>query len=1239
MSQKLLFYYNSYLSILLTIFNFKLEYCQINDDFKNEIFEEGNYSLLDITDYHNIKLIVTTSKNIYTGLPPLKRSTTDAKLINTTSIMTINKNYLLAACLEDSLLTKININTGISSNLVNYADINIDPSLKIPITICSLSSIDNTVFIGYSRIEYYETMTNKTNIVIKLTIKDKDSNNGPNLDTNAEKKVFIFPKSTIISGSQREISCEPLKIKDTNKYRLVCLYEDLVYASDYDRYRYYVYSTEINETFNGFEKQIEDYKIYRSDFTTGFRIYKIDDFICRTVLRKRVSDIKLYINIETNKIEYNFKSYGNDGNINKYMSDNDLFEHSNGLVFAFEKNNTNYYTLKIVRDSSSNYFILYDYKENIISKILCYYEKTTNYIIILYQCPTYIKYYSFFDIPEIYGITSSKTKTIKMKSYENIEYDVKELLNIANFGNLNVEIITRNNSGTIETKKFGIDFNENYINNNIFTPEKSFNTWYKYNLSLIDNKENYYTRIYHLNDVNIIVSTCYSFTCTSCWNNYDECDDCTKGYYAFLIDDKTKCYPKDKLLKGYIYSEDDHIFKKCYHSCDFCSSSSENNLLHNCYSCAEGYLLSYADSGNCYKLNNLQINEDKNNDNENFISASCSKNKINDTGECIENCPTSSNFYNYEYDTTTKEYIQKENLVPPKYLFNKKCYKFCPLNSIQDDDQNICKCQFAFHTDNNEKVCYSDLNCISEYTYQNPDTKECYLSLNDCIFKGNNYFFNKYCYKDNCPNDKVKLSSKNTTIQNYYINNLLLDNNLGNSLCICDTSNKRVWINITSNNEQYFQECLDECPDGYQPEPITSQCLSKIEIPTTTTKKQFEIIYPEEYYKDPDNCQFVYDMKCLPNCPNNTCITQEDPLLLICVPIKENVKVYNYICFENLDKYTDHIKALSDNNTIISKDSGITIHAYSTNNEGNNINIKDDDVNYSLLYLRECENRLREYYKIPDSLEIFILGIDSPNKDKRSVTPVYNYEVYLENGTQLDYSKACLGTKVSISSPISNTDLIKFNEALYFSGQGYDIYNNNNRFYNDYCAPAFIDGNDITLEDRKNDFSISDISLCNRSCDYMTVDFVKKRFNCECDPVYNFSNIYNNIKENDEDLSYFDYYFSFINYNIILCYKLLKDIKNYYFNGGFYIGIGSFILSLCGMIIFLKWGIEDLNKHILKNIPNKLKLMKRINEKNRKIKKKLSKISDNPPIKSNKKNNNVIESKIKNINIHKKKRN
>ena len=201
---------------------------------------------------------------------------------------------------------------------------------------------------------------------------------------------------------------------------------------------------------------------------------------------------------------------------------------------------------------------------------------------------------------------------------------------------------------------------------------------------------------------------------------------------------------------------------------------------------------------------------------------------------------------------------------------------------------------------------------------------------------------------------------------------------------------------------------------------------------------------------------------------------------------------------------TRNIKSLADRGEIISSDSGVIIHGYSTKpNEGNG---EDKNTNYSLVYLGEdCEYQIKSHYNLTNDTELFILGIDSPNKDAKSPINVYNYGVYLKDGTYLDHNEICKESKIIISSPITAPDLIKFEDALYFSDMGYDIYDENNKFYNDQCSSASINGNDIILSDRKKDFFPSDVSLCNDSCTYNQIDYNSKRFSCECDLSYNFS--------------------------------------------------------------------------------------------------------------------------------------
>ena len=85
-----------------------------------------------------------------------------------------------------------------------------------------------------------------------------------------------------------------------------------------------------------------------------------------------------------------------------------------------------------------------------------------------------------------------------------------------------------------------------------------------------------------------------------------------------------------------------------------------------------------------------------NTDDEEFIISTCDVYKIESTGECVEECPTLSPYYNFDYNSEEINYIKSTAFIPPKYLFSKICYESCPSNTIPDDINNKCKCQFAF---------------------------------------------------------------------------------------------------------------------------------------------------------------------------------------------------------------------------------------------------------------------------------------------------------------------------------------------------------------------------------------------------------------------------------------------------------------------------------------------------------------------------------------------------------------
>ena len=324
---------NKFLFFLLFL-NIGLVLTQINDNFTSGILEEGNYDLLDITDYHNMNLIVSTSKKIYTGIPPALKVETNANLISVSSLITINQNYLLAACLQDSFLGKINLLTGDFQSLVSYSDVDSSRTLEIPQAICSLSNIEDIIFIGYSEIKQESDGKKSYNTIYKITIKNKNFiDDGPSLDDTFEiERKDIEAAIDVVSSSLRQISCEPLNIVDNpNDYNLICLYEEIstfiidssktIISSD-------VFGFTINPAFDDFEVSIKEFTVDSGDRALGFRIYRENSTYAKCVTG--ISMKEIYLDASAQILETSFSS-----SLYNLNADVDLLSYNNQSKFIF----------------------------------------------------------------------------------------------------------------------------------------------------------------------------------------------------------------------------------------------------------------------------------------------------------------------------------------------------------------------------------------------------------------------------------------------------------------------------------------------------------------------------------------------------------------------------------------------------------------------------------------------------------------------------------------------------------------------------------------------------------------------------------------------------------------------------------------------------------------------------------------------------------------------------------------
>ncbi len=185
-------------------------------------------------------------------------------------------------------------------------------------------------------------------------------------------------------------------------------------------------------------------------------------------------------------------------------------------------------------------------------------------------------------------------------------------------------------------------------------------------------------------------------------------------------------------------------------------------------------------------------------------------------------------------------------------------------------------------------------------------------------------------------------------------------------------------------------------------------------------------------------------------------------------------------------------------------------------------------------------------FNLDENEKLYVFIYDTPNNNSRSIINDYNYIFILEKGTILNFTEINKDFYVNISSPIRNLSLANFDLLEKFSQNGYDIYNKNSNFYNDICSPASINGNDITLKDRKEDISFQE----------------------------------------SKD-TFIDYFLGNINYKIFKCYHLFFSSDNLFSNPASYKILIVLDIIMFFTIKFFYCGLSNLRIVMYKEIPTK----------------------------------------------------
>ena len=607
--------YQSFLSFILIIF--PLISCQINDDFSNGVIESENSNIIDFADYHNLNLLITTAKHIYSisSISTIK-STFTSNINNYSMAASYNENYILVACLNDSLLSKININTGDSTNLINYDGIpnmEEEDTLVPPTQICSLSIYENIAYIAISNNFTNETSTFNKNFIIKINLIDEGNDGSVDV---SDINFFKFPELYKSTGAKRQFGCEVIFITNSIDKRLVCILEKYV---NINQDTTNVMAIILNDDINGFEGKEQNINKYT--YPSGFYFYKYNTTVIASSMRKYVYNI--FLTYDSNNIpKINKILYLNilDSDLNYYKNNYAI----SSKVERIQKDNLQIYYIQIDKNTNG-YYKIYDYSTTSILgvvKLMGFIDLDNNKFYIIYESEDKIKYLSMNNniIEDIFNIKSySKTYKIISNDNDNI-ITLDDEFNQLNedYGILEIQNTLEYQVSIKKTYKYLISSS----NANLFPYDKSTNQltapqtnnyWYEYNFAFI-NEDDSFLRIFYFNNINITIETC-AYQCETCSPDYYSCGNCRNDSYAKLFESTTdnNCYPIDQEINDYKYNENTKNFEKCYFSCKFCTEpiNSDQSIEHKCKVCSEGFYPSYQYLGNCYKINEGDLSAEK----------------------------------------------------------------------------------------------------------------------------------------------------------------------------------------------------------------------------------------------------------------------------------------------------------------------------------------------------------------------------------------------------------------------------------------------------------------------------------------------------------------------------------------------------------------------------------------------------------------------------------------------------
>ena len=551
---------------------------------------------------------------------------------------------------------------------------------------------------------------------------------------------------------------------------------------------------------------------------------------------------------------------------------------------------------------------------------------------------------------------------------------------------------------------------------------------------------------------------------------------------------------------------------------------------------------------------------------------------INNT--CIESC--SINGYGYEY--------------------NNFCLYRCPKGTLINN--NICEDNKCKDNTQNTNECMAETPQGYYYNFEEEVYKKCFYRCKFCNGEGNETNNNCIQCQTNFTflNDSKFVNNCYQKCEYYYY-----FDEFGNHFCTENYTCPKNYNKIVISKNKCIDKCLNDNTHIYEYE---NECL--MACPNRTIIIENNICYDENMIESNINTYINQTEKentieltetILDYNITSTDIILSDIILFTYINNTEKEEIineshlfstYKYIneSKDERDEYIENYRNfISDFNISENKEDKVEIKGdvifqiTTSDNQKNSSN-----KNVSTLDLGDCEKKLKDIYGIPQSMPLLIFKIDYFSPD--TLIPIIGYEIYHPlNKTKLDLIY-CEDILIKLNIPVS------IDESKLFK------YDPNSEFYNDNCfSYTTEEGTDIILNDRRQEFSTNNLSLCESNCNYTGYNENNKQSSCDCN-VKNKMDLISEIIDNPNKLSNtFDSEESSSSSgssNIIT----IKCTKALFSKNGLLNNISSYILLifitkfLLSIILFMKCGYRLLVKDIDDILNEKEKNKKQIEKNN-----------------------------------------